>query len=52
MGRAGGGRGVGCVATKGGLNMATSVGYSGTPLTKKLGIQPGMRVAVLNEPGG
>ena len=30
--------------------MATSAGYSGTPLAKKLGIQPGMRVVVLNEP--
>ena len=29
--------------------MATS-GYSGTPLAKKLGIKPGHRVAVLNEP--
>ncbi len=32
--------------------MATSVGYSGTPLAGKLGIKPGMRVAVLDEPHG
>ncbi len=30
--------------------MASSVGYSGTPLARKLGIKPGFRVAVLNEP--
>ncbi|MGH1491583.1 MAG: DUF3052 domain-containing protein [Acidimicrobiales bacterium] len=27
-------------------------GYSGTPLSKKLGIKPGMVVAVINEPDG
>ena len=27
-----------------------TVGYSGTPLPKKLGIKPGMSMAVLNEP--
>ena len=27
-----------------------SVGYSGTPLIKKLGIKPGMRVCLLNAP--
>ncbi len=32
--------------------MATSAGYSGRPLAGKLGIQPGLRVAVLNEPEG
>lgn len=30
--------------------MATS-GYSGTPLLKKLGINPGMKVLLLNQPG-
>ena len=29
-----------------------SVGYSGTPLVKKLGIKPGHRVMVLNAPAG
>ena len=27
-----------------------TVGYSGTPLPKKLGIKPGMSMAVLNPP--
>lgn len=31
--------------------MATSAGYSGTPLAKKLGIRDGMRIAVLGAPG-
>lgn len=30
--------------------MATSAGYSGTPLAKKLGIKDGMRIAVLGAP--
>lgn len=30
--------------------MASSAGYSGTPLPKKLGIKPGMRVALLHAP--
>jgi hypothetical protein len=29
---------------------AVTVGYSGTPLTQKLGIKPGMSIAVLNAP--
>jgi hypothetical protein len=29
-----------------------SVGYSGTPLIKKLGIKPGMKVLLINEPTG
>jgi hypothetical protein len=33
------------------IEMATS-GYSGTPLLKKLGIAPGAKVLVLNEPKG
>jgi hypothetical protein len=28
----------------------TSAGYSGTPLTKKLGIRPGQRICILNPP--
>lgn len=31
--------------------MATA-GYSGTPLAQKLGIKPGMRIALLHAPGG
>ena len=31
---------------------ASSSGYSGTPLPKKLGIKEGQRVAVLREPDG
>lgn len=27
-------------------------GYSGTPLAKKLGLKPGMRIAVINAPDG
>jgi hypothetical protein len=30
----------------------TAAGYSGTPLVKKLGVKPGMRVAVLGAPEG
>lgn len=30
--------------------MATTAGYSGTPLVKKLGLKAEMRLAVLNEP--
>lgn len=32
--------------------MATTAGYSGTPLPKKLGIKEGMRVALLHAPDG
>jgi hypothetical protein len=32
--------------------VASSAGYSGTPLPKKLGIKPGMRVALLHAPPG
>lgn len=32
--------------------MTSGVGYSGTPLPKKLGIKPGMRVALLHAPDG
>lgn len=32
--------------------MVTAVGYSGTPLAKKLGVKPGCTLAVLNEPSG
>jgi hypothetical protein len=31
---------------------ARSTGYSGTPLIKKLGVKPGMRVCILNAPAG
>jgi len=31
---------------------APAVGYSGTPLLKKLGIQPGMSIALLGAPSG
>ena len=31
---------------------AAPTGYSGTPLTQKLGIKPGHRVALLDAPGG
>lgn len=30
--------------------MTATAGYSGTPLSKKLGIKPGARVCVLGEP--
>ena len=30
--------------------MATAVGYSGTPLWKKLGLKPGLRLCALNAP--
>ncbi|MDT9001796.1 DUF3052 family protein [Paucibacter sp. APW11] len=30
----------------------TPSGYSGTPLAKKLGLKPGMRIAVMNAPEG
>lgn len=30
--------------------MATAVGYSGTPLWKKLGLKPGLRLCVVNAP--
>lgn len=30
--------------------MATSAGYSGTPLARKLGLRPGLRVCLLQEP--
>jgi hypothetical protein len=30
----------------------TAAGYSGTPLVRKLGVEPGMRVAVLGAPDG
>ena len=30
--------------------MATAAGYSGTPLWKKLGLKPGLRLCVLNGP--
>jgi hypothetical protein len=33
-----------------GWRSAVAVGYSGTPLTQKLGIKPGMSIAVLNPP--
>jgi hypothetical protein len=33
-----------------GWRSAVTVGYSGTPLTQKLGIKPGMSIAVLNAP--
>jgi hypothetical protein len=32
--------------------MPTTTGYSGTPLARKLGIAPGCRVVVVNEPAG
>ena len=32
--------------------MPETAGYSGTPLPKKLGIKPGMRVALLHAPDG
>ena len=32
--------------------MATTAGYSGTPLARKLGIAAGSRVVVVNEPAG
>ena len=32
--------------------MATSAGYSGTPLARKLGLRPGLRVCLLQEPPG
>lgn len=32
--------------------MASTAGYSGTPLAKKLGFKPGARVAVLDSPPG
>ena len=32
--------------------MATSAGYSGTPLARKLGLRPGLRVCLLQEPAG
>jgi len=32
--------------------MPTTVGYSGTPLARKLGIAAGCRVVVVNEPAG
>ena len=32
--------------------MSSPAGYSGTPLPKKLGIKPGMRVAFLHAPDG
>lgn len=31
--------------------MAATAGYSGTPLGRKLGLKPGMRVRLLTEPG-
>jgi len=33
------------------LNMATA-GYSGTPLIKKLGLSPGLKVRLIHAPGG
>ena len=30
--------------------MATTAGYSGTPLLKKLGIQPGLKIKLINQP--
>ena len=30
----------------------TAAGYSGTPLARKLGLQPGLRVCLLQEPAG
>lgn len=38
-------------ATVARMAIAAVAGYSGTPLPKKLGIAPGMRVAALNPPG-
>ena len=32
--------------------MATATGYSGTPLARKLGLRPGLRVCLLHEPAG
>ena len=32
--------------------MPTSTGYSGTPLARKLGLRPGLRVCLLQEPPG
>ena len=32
--------------------MATVAGYSGTPLARKLGLRPGLRVCLLQEPAG
>ncbi len=34
------------------VQMTSPAGYSGTPLPKKLGIKPGMRVALLHAPEG
>jgi hypothetical protein len=34
------------------MNTTSAAGYSGTPLTKKLGIKAGMRVALLHAPDG
>ena len=31
---------------------ATAAGYSGTPLARKLGLRPGLRVCLLQEPAG
>lgn len=30
--------------------MSTTTGYSGTPLIKKLGIKPGMKIQLINQP--
>jgi hypothetical protein len=32
------------------MSTSTATGYSGTPLPKKLGIQPGQRVCVIDAP--
>ena len=32
--------------------MAASAGYSGTPLARKLGLRPGLRIGLLREPDG
>jgi hypothetical protein len=32
--------------------VATTAGYSGTPLERKLGLRPGLRVCLLQEPAG
>ena len=32
--------------------MATAAGYSGTPLARKLGLRPGLRACLLQEPAG
>ncbi len=34
------------------MSQATSAGYSGTPLVRKLGIKPGSRLALIGEPEG